>query len=98
VEEVGRSLAALGLDKLILVFAANKVTGDLLANCDEAGDLMTEDFGVTSRPVAKVLMPRIKLWVVEGVTQCCVTMALRSTCDVCLSLALAQARRLSCSA
>jgi hypothetical protein len=69
VEEVGRALAGLGLNKLVPVFAANEVTGNLLANCEEAGDLMTEDFGVGSKPVAKVLMAKIEEWRAQGVSE-----------------------------
>jgi hypothetical protein len=67
VEEVGRALAGLGLQKLIPVFATNRVTGNLLANCEDAADLMTEDFGVGSKPVAKVLMTQIDEWREKGV-------------------------------
>jgi hypothetical protein len=67
VEELGRALAGLGLHKLVPIFAANGVTGKLLENCEDAADLMTEDFGVGSKPVAKMLMKEIEEWRVKGV-------------------------------
>jgi GTPase SAR1 family protein len=68
VEEVGHVLAALELDKLIPIFAANKVTGKLLANCEEAADLMSEEIGVPGKILARTLMEQIEEWRTQGVS------------------------------
>jgi hypothetical protein len=65
VEELGRVVGALGLDELVPIFAARKVTGNLLSFCEEAAEL--EDFGVTSKPVERMLMAQIKQWKEHGV-------------------------------
>jgi hypothetical protein len=68
VEEVGHALAALELDKLIPIFAANKVTGKLLASCDEVSELMSEDVGVPTKLIAKMLLEQIEEWKTQGVS------------------------------
>jgi GTPase SAR1 family protein len=67
VDELGQVLASLGFEKLVPVFAANKVSGRRLVHCDEYTDLMGEDFGVASRPLARELMELIEEWREQGV-------------------------------
>jgi hypothetical protein len=67
VEEVGTLLTALKLQKLVPIFAANEVTGNILSFCEEFGDLMAEDIGVTSKPTAKALMEKVTEWIAHGV-------------------------------
>jgi hypothetical protein len=55
----------MGFDDLIPVFATRKVTGKHLSFCEEAAEL--RDFGVESKPVARMLMAQIKQWLEHGV-------------------------------
>lgn len=66
-EEVGSLLDCSGFKKLRPIFAENEVTGMRLWDCESYEDLMTEDFGVGSKPVAKDLMRRIEAWRLAGV-------------------------------
>jgi hypothetical protein len=68
VEEVGTLLTALDLGKLVPIFAANRVSGNILSFCEEFGDLMAEDVGVTSKPTAKALMEKVTEWAEHGVS------------------------------
>jgi GTPase SAR1 family protein len=67
-EEVGELLERSGYKKVRPVFLANEVTGKHLFLCEEFADLMTEDFGVVSKPVAKLLMESIEGWRRDGVS------------------------------
>jgi GTPase SAR1 family protein len=69
VEEVGRALAAVALDKLIPIFATNKVTGEILTTCETVSQLMSTDVGVHSRLLAKTLLGHIdEEWKIQGVS------------------------------
>jgi GTPase SAR1 family protein len=68
VEEVVQALTALQMDYLAPIFAEKRVTGTLLDCCDTVDDLMTDDFGVTSRVKAKALMKHIEGWRANGVS------------------------------
>jgi hypothetical protein len=68
VEEVGTLLTALDFGKLVPIFAANRISGNILSFCEEFGDLMAEEVGVTSKLAAKALMEKIKEWTEHGVS------------------------------
>jgi hypothetical protein len=53
---------------LIPFFAAKKVTGKLLASCDEVSELMSEDLDVPTQLVAKMLLEQIEEWKAQGVS------------------------------
>jgi len=66
VEEVGHLMEKVGFGKLKENFAANEITGMLLACCDEAADLQDDTYGV-SKPLAKGLIKKIVEWKEKGV-------------------------------
>jgi hypothetical protein len=66
-EEVGKLLERSGYKKVRPVFLANEITGQHLCLCEEFADLMAEEFGVTSKPVAKLLMASIETWRKDGI-------------------------------
>jgi GTPase SAR1 family protein len=68
VEEVGRVLLAIEMDSLVALFAEKRVNGMLLHACEEAAELMSEDFGLTSKVKARALMGRIEEWRAGGVS------------------------------
>jgi hypothetical protein len=68
VEEVGRVLLAIEMDSLVPLFAEKRVNGMLLHACEEAAELMSEDFGLTSKVKARALMGRIEEWRAGGVS------------------------------
>jgi GTPase SAR1 family protein len=67
-EEVGRALGGIGLSTLVPIFAEKGVTGTLLASCEEVSDLMSEEFGVTGKVMARALMKQIEEWNAQGVS------------------------------
>jgi hypothetical protein len=67
VEELGRALAGLGLSTLVPVFAEKGITGILLSHCEDVSELMSEDFGVTSKVKARTLMEKLEEWRAQGV-------------------------------
>jgi GTPase SAR1 family protein len=68
VEDLGRALAGLGMSTLVPIFAEKGVNGNLLSNCEEAADLMSEEFGVTGKVMARTLMKQIDAWRAQGVS------------------------------
>jgi hypothetical protein len=68
VEELGQALSRLGLDTLVPVFAEKGVTGILLSHCEDAAELISEDFGVVSRGEADALMEKLEEWKAQGVS------------------------------
>jgi GTPase SAR1 family protein len=67
-EELGRALGGIGLSTLVPIFAEKGVTGKLLSHCEEVAELMSEDFGVTSKVKARTLLEQIEEWNAQGVS------------------------------
>ena len=67
VAEVGVLMDSVNLDSLRDVFLSHKVTGRLLSYCEEAGDLLEPEYGVTSKAVARGLLQQIIEWKENGV-------------------------------
>jgi hypothetical protein len=68
VDELQALLRRCGLDKAMPAFLSNKVTGKQLWFCEEYGELLGEDFGLTSKPLARELMEQIEEWRANGVS------------------------------
>jgi hypothetical protein len=67
VDELQTLLQRCGLNKAMPAFLSNKVTGKQLWFCEEFGELLGEDFGLTSKPLARELMEQIEEWRANGV-------------------------------
>jgi hypothetical protein len=67
VEELGELLEHTGFKKVRPVFAENEISGSHVCYCEDFEELMSEDFGVTSKPIAKRLMDCIADWKIHGV-------------------------------
>jgi hypothetical protein len=69
VDEVQALLARCGFQKAMAAFLANGVTGKRLWFCEEWGELLeAEDFGLTSKPLARELMEQIQEWKANGIS------------------------------
>jgi hypothetical protein len=67
VAELGELLERSGFKKLRPVFLENEVSGSHLCYCEDFEELMSDDFGVASKPIAKRLMDCIADWKAKGV-------------------------------
>jgi hypothetical protein len=61
-------LGRCGFEKAMPAFLSNKVTGKRLWFCEEYGELLGEEFGLTSKPLARELMELIEGWRASGVS------------------------------
>jgi hypothetical protein len=67
VEELGELLERTGFQKVRPVFLQNHISGSHLCYCEDFEELMSDDFGVASKPIAKRLMDCIADWKANGV-------------------------------
>jgi hypothetical protein len=68
VEEVGDLMVRIEMKGLKNVLMSHEVSGIILSACEEVGDLMSSDIGVTSKLQARALFREIENWKMNGVT------------------------------
>jgi hypothetical protein len=65
--EVGQLMAQCNLEAVRKLFVAREVSGVMLSFVEEATDLLSEEYGLTSAGLAKGLLAKIKGWKDSGV-------------------------------